>query len=249
VLLNLSANGHTFASGTSSALYRKVVDGSNLDLAIIAEPPFAIPRSCHWRLLREPLVLLTKASAASRKPHAILASEPFIRLDRNVWPGHLVDGYLRKAGIGPRERFEIDGGAAIAVMVDRGLGVSVMPDWAPPWPEGLSLAKLPLPDAASFARRIGVVWARGSLRIRLIYAFLEQATAAHGPTRKTANSRRRVHRRSGNFAASFRLGGKASIRRTVEHTRIWRLALMSAMARLRHAGPVSRCPLITGERK
>jgi DNA-binding transcriptional LysR family regulator len=175
------------AGGTSSELYRKVLDGDDLDLAIIAEPPFAIPKSCHWRLLREePLVLLTKASAASRKPRAILASEPFIRLDRNVWPGRLVDGYLRKAGIRPRERLEIDGGAAIAVMVDRGLGVSIVPDWAPPWPEGLSLAKLPLPGAASFARRIGVVWARGSLRIRVVYAFLEQAEAAHGPARKNA---------------------------------------------------------------
>ena len=177
------------AGGTSSELYRKVLDGNDLDLAIIAEPPFAIPKSCHWRLLREePLVLLARASAASRKPHAILASEPFIRLDRNVWPGRLVDGYLRKAGIRPREGFEIEGGAAgaIAVMVDRGLGVSIVPDWAPPWPEGLSLAKLPLPDAAAFARRIGVVWARGSLRIRVVYAFLEQAEAAHGPARKNA---------------------------------------------------------------
>src|ERR1700722_347944 len=145
------------AGGTSSELYRKVLEGNDLDLAIIAEPPFSIPKSCHWRLLREePLVLLIKASSASRKPHAILASEPFIRLDRNGWPGRLVDNYLRKAGIQPRERFEIEGGAAaaVAVMVDRGLGVSIVPDWAPPWPEGLSLAKLPLPDAAAFARRI-----------------------------------------------------------------------------------------------
>jgi hypothetical protein len=35
-----------------------------------------------------------------------------------------------------------------AIMVDRGLGVSILPDLAPPCPEGLSLAKLPLPDAA-----------------------------------------------------------------------------------------------------
>jgi DNA-binding transcriptional LysR family regulator len=182
------------AGGTSSELYRKVLDGNDLDLAIIAEPPFSIPKSCHWRLLREePLVLLTKASSASRKPHAILASDPFIRLDRNVWPGRLVDGYLRKAGIRPRERFEIEGGAAaaVAVMVDRGLGVSIVPDWAPPWPEGLSLAKLPLPDAAAFARRIGVVWAKGSLRLRVVHAFLEQAAAAHGPARKTGGSRPR----------------------------------------------------------
>src|SRR6266446_4110785 len=162
--------------GTSAELYRKVLDGDDLDAAIIAQPPFATPKTCDWRLLRkEPLIVLTRAPASSRKPHAILASEPFIRLDRNTWPGRLVDSYLRQAGIRPREFFEIDGAEAIAVMVDRGLGVSLMPDWAPPWPEGLSLAKLPLPDASSFARRIGLVWARASLRLRLVEAFLEQA--------------------------------------------------------------------------
>jgi DNA-binding transcriptional LysR family regulator len=183
------------ASGISSALYRKVLDGDELDAAIIAEPPFAIPKSCDWRLLREePLILLTRAPAPPRKPHAILASEPFIRLDRNLWPGRLVDSYLRKAGIRPREAFEIDGGVAIAVMVDRGLGVALLPDLAPPWPEGLSLAKLPLPDATSFARRIGIVWGRASPRLRLVYAFLEQAAAAHGQrsARKYAHSRTRA---------------------------------------------------------
>jgi DNA-binding transcriptional LysR family regulator len=183
------------ASGVSSELYRKVLDGDDLDAAIVGQPPFVIPKSCNWRLLREePLILLTRAPAVSRKPRVILSSEPFIRLDRNVWPGQLVDGYLRKAGIRPRELFEIDGGAAIAIMVDRGLGVSILPDLAPPWPEGLSLAKLPLPDAAPFARRIGVVWTRASRRLRLVEAFLEQAAVARarGPVRKTANSGARV---------------------------------------------------------
>jgi DNA-binding transcriptional LysR family regulator len=182
--------------GISSEMYRKVLDGDGLDAAIIAQPPFAIPKSCDWRLLREePLIVLTRAPALSRKPHAILASEPFIRLDRKVWPGRLVDGYLRKAGIRPRERFELDGVEAIAVMVDRGLGVSLVPDWAPPWPEGLSLAKLPVPDP-SFARRIGLVWSRASLRLRLVHAFLEQAAVARAPgaARKTAGSKARARR-------------------------------------------------------
>ena len=153
--------------GTSGELYRKVVDGGDLDAAIIAQPPFAIPKSCDWCLLREqPLIVLTRATAASRKPHAILASEPFIRLDRNLWSGRLVDGYLRKAGIVPKERFEIDGIDAIAVMVDRGLGVSLLPDWAPPWWEACRSPNcryrtLPLPIAsASFGagHRFGFDW-------------------------------------------------------------------------------------------
>jgi len=167
------------AVGHSGGLYRKVLDGDDLDAAVITEPPFAIPKSCAWRMLREePLIVLTRAPAPSRKPHAILASEPFIRLDRKIWPGRLVDDYLRKAGIRPRELFEIDQFDAIAVMVDRGLGVSLLPDWAPPWPEGLSLAKLPVPSGRSFARRIGLIWPKASVRLRLVKAFLEQATAA-----------------------------------------------------------------------
>jgi DNA-binding transcriptional LysR family regulator len=44
-----------------------------------------------------------------------------------------------RPAFGPRERFELDTLEAIAIMVDRGLGVALMHDWAPPWPEGLSL--------------------------------------------------------------------------------------------------------------
>src|SRR5262245_60585920 len=107
------------AGGNSGELYRKVLDGDDLDAAVITEPPFAIPKSFAWRMLREePLVVLTRAPARSRKPHAILTSEPFIRLDRKTWGGRVVDDYLRKAGIRPRELFEIDQADAIAVMVD-----------------------------------------------------------------------------------------------------------------------------------
>src|SRR5262245_45481643 len=143
-------------------------------------------------LREEPLIVLPRAPAPSRKPHAILASEPFIRLDRKIWPGRLVDEYLRKAGIRPRELFEIDQADAIAVMVDRGLGVSLLPDLAPPWPEGLSLAKLPVPGGRSFARRIGLIWPRASLRLRLVRAVLEQAAAvrAQGTARTTVGPKR-----------------------------------------------------------
>jgi DNA-binding transcriptional LysR family regulator len=148
---------------------------SDLDGAIIAQPPFAIPKICDWRVLRqEPLVVLTPAAMPARHPHAILASEPFIRVERSTWQGQLVDGYLRRARIRPIELFELDDLHAVARMVDRNLGVALVPDWAPPWPEGLSLRKLPVPDG-SFSRYVGLVWNKASLRLRLIQAFLEVA--------------------------------------------------------------------------
>jgi DNA-binding transcriptional LysR family regulator len=163
--------------GTSAELYHRVLDG-DLDAALIAQPPFAIPKACDWRLLREePLVVLTRASAPVRDTHTILSSEPLIRQRRNSWVGRLVDGYLRQAGIRPRDRFELDMLEAVAVMVDRGLGVALVHDWAPPWPEGLSLAKLPLP-ANQFGRRMGLIWTRASVRVRLVHVFLEVTVSA-----------------------------------------------------------------------
>lgn len=163
--------------GTSAELYHQVLNGE-LDAAIVTQPRFAIPKVCDWQVLREePLVVLTPASMSVREPDVILATEPFIRYDRNNWGGRLVDAYLRRSGIRPRERFELDALEAIAVLVDRGLGVSLVPDWAPPWEEGLSLAKLSISDR-SFDRRVGLIWTRASVRTRLVHALLGEMKAA-----------------------------------------------------------------------
>jgi DNA-binding transcriptional LysR family regulator len=187
-------------NGISVDLYHQVLNGE-LDAAIIAQPPFAIPKAYDWRLLREePLVVLTPASARVRDPNAILESEPLIRQRRNSWVGRLVDGYLRHAGIRPRERFELETLEPIAVMVDRGLGVALVHDWAPPWPEGLSLRKLPVPDN-QFGRRMGLIWSRASVRVRLVHAFLEvavEALAAGRTDKPKPKSSNRPRRRKGS---------------------------------------------------
>jgi len=90
-------------------LYAKVLSGE-LDAAMIVKPPFPSPKACDWRVLRkEPLIVLTSASASVRDPHVALTSEPFIRLDRTGWAGRLVDRYLRHAHIRPKERFRHHG--------------------------------------------------------------------------------------------------------------------------------------------
>lgn len=163
--------------GYSVDLHRAVESGE-LDAAIVLEAPFALHKTCGWELLREePLVVLAPESLAGSDPHELLATQPLIRYDRNQWGGHQVDEYLRMARIKPRERCELNALNAIAVMVDRGLGVSLVPDWARPWPEGLRLVRIPLPRAVE-PRRIGIVWNRSTIRIRLVNAFLEDARAA-----------------------------------------------------------------------
>lgn len=163
--------------GYSADLYRSVESGA-LDAAVVLQAPFPLPKTCHWQLLREePLVVLAPERMAGRDPHELLATEPLIRYDRHQWGGRQADEYLRRVGIVPRERFELNALNAIAVMVDRGLGVSLVPDWARPWPEGLRLARIPLPQPSE-PRRIGIVWSRSTVRIRLVTAFLQESKAA-----------------------------------------------------------------------
>jgi DNA-binding transcriptional LysR family regulator len=161
--------------GYSAELYA-AVESQDLDAAFVLQAPYVLPKTCDWHLLREePLIVLAPEHLGHRDPHDLLANEPLIRYDRNQWGGRQADEYLRKVGIKPRERFEVNALNAIAVMVDRGLGVSLVPDWARPWPEGLRLARLPLPEE-SVPRRIGVIWSRASVRLRLVNVLLQEST-------------------------------------------------------------------------
>ncbi len=171
--------------GTSMDLYARLMDGA-LDACLVVQPPFALPKACDWRRLRsEPLLLISQLHDARRAPEEILATSPFIRYDRMHWGGHLADNYLRKLGLRPQERFELDALEAIAVMVDRGLGVALVPQWNEPWPAGLSLAKIEIPDPErAFVRNIGILWTRQGPRTHLVRALLDVCGehAAHGAT-------------------------------------------------------------------
>ncbi|WP_082512489.1 LysR substrate-binding domain-containing protein [Afipia sp. Root123D2] len=159
--------------GTSVELYQSVLD-ADIDAALMVEPPMTIPKALEWQTLRhERMILIAPVAMAKRDPLDLLRNEPFIRYDRNHWGGRLADTCLQQLGIRPLERFELDSLSGITVLVSRGLGVSLIPDWAPPWPEGLSLARIDIPDS-KIARHIGLLWPRSSVRVKLVQAFLEE---------------------------------------------------------------------------
>jgi DNA-binding transcriptional LysR family regulator len=155
-------------SAMSAELYQ-AVQSSELDAAICLHPSFALPKTLNWEQLREePLTLLVPSRLAGCDPHELLASEPFIRYERQLGGGKQAERYLRKAGIVPRERFELSSLAAIATLVDRGLGIALVPDATSPWWwQGLNVARLALPHESE-RRRFGIVWERSSVKSRLI---------------------------------------------------------------------------------
>lgn len=161
---------------TSIELYRKVSEGG-LDIAVMVTPPFPLPKTCVARVIREePLIMIAPHSAPGDDPLLLLTTQPLVRYDRKHWGGRIADDFLRKNRIRPTERFELDSLEAIAVIVDRGLGVALVPDWAPPWPGALSLRKIALPPPIP-ARTISIVWLKNSPRIRLVQAFIDAHTS------------------------------------------------------------------------
>lgn len=164
-------------SALSTDLYDAVLRGE-LDAAICLHPPFVLPKTLSWeQLCEEPLVVMAPARWGQRDAHTLLREEPFIRYNRMLGGGKQADAYLRKAGIVPRERFELSSLPAIAMLVDRGLGVSLAPDASVPWWRGLRVARLALADQP-YRRRFGIIWPRASVRTRLILAMVEQARKA-----------------------------------------------------------------------
>lgn len=163
-------------SNATRELYQGVQQGA-LDAAVCLYPSFPLAKTFDWTLLREePLVLLVPRHLAQQDPHALLRAQPLIRYDRSLGGGQMVERYLRAAQITPRERFELSSLVAIAMMVQRGLGVALVPDTALDLPDGQGVVRLSLPSESE-SRRFGVIWLRSSARLPLIHKLVECARA------------------------------------------------------------------------
>ncbi|WP_312795086.1 LysR substrate-binding domain-containing protein [Tianweitania sp.] len=161
--------------GSASDLYQAVQAG-DLDAALIVQPQFPLPKALGWVTIRkEALLLIAPERLEVGNLHATIRMQPFIRYDRSQWGGQIVDRYLRRHHLVVREWAELDALDAIAALVNRGLGIALLPDWAPPWPEGLRLQKLPLQDGE--IRNMGVLWDLSGPRIAATRAFVETCEA------------------------------------------------------------------------
>ncbi|RTZ41606.1 LysR family transcriptional regulator [Candidimonas sp. SYP-B2681] len=167
------------AYGVSAELYRKVHDGQ-LDIAIVIEPPFALSKTCVWQPLQEePLIVIAPPVLGGRDAHDLLLSEPFIRYDRAAHSGKLVDRYLKDNNIVPNQRLEIDSLLTIVSLVERGVGVSLVPDSFSIWYQTSGIVKIPLPERTPI-RRIGLVWAKHGPRTALVEALVQHAKEVFG---------------------------------------------------------------------
>lgn len=175
-------------AGLTPELYTALLQ-SELDVLICLQPSFDLPKSVCWAELRqEPLVVLCRAEDASEDPLALLRSRPLVRYDRCLAGGRLADRYLRAQGIAPIERMELNSVLAVAMMVDQGLGVGLVPDIGSVLAQGRDVRALPLPSSEAGARRVGLLWMHTSARARWARSLLDCARLCLRPAASAASA-------------------------------------------------------------
>lgn len=158
----------------STILYQRVLD-KQVDAAILTKPLFDLPKVCDWQLLRtDTIVLLTPSSVEPGDPFEIIRSHPFIRYDRRVVGGRMVDDYLRTHDLQPDTRLELDGIHHIANFVRNGLGVAILPSSATYGMDEPSIRQHHLPGPTP-TRSIGLLTLRSTIRKELVQEFRKVA--------------------------------------------------------------------------
>ncbi|MGB6103001.1 MAG: LysR substrate-binding domain-containing protein [Pusillimonas sp.] len=161
-------------AGISHQLLHQLQEDA-VDIAICQHPPFALPKTYGWLPLREEaLVVLVHQSLADQPPLDLLRTQRYLRYDRSLGGGKMADAYLRHHEIIPDESFELDSLLAIALMVDRQLGVSLVPHFNSLLTASLNIVAIPLSDAPG-ARVFGVLWKRATEQESLVRPFLAMA--------------------------------------------------------------------------
>jgi DNA-binding transcriptional LysR family regulator len=163
--------------GPSQFIYQQLIE-QKIDVALLVEPSFALPKVLQQTLLFiEPLALIESSSKASKITAQALSAQPYIQYDHLSWGGALAKRYLTDQQIQVDTLCEIDALESIALMVEQEMGVSLIPHW-----EGLHklapLINIKEIDNPIYNRRITQLSHRQNAKEKIMQAFDQALSAA-----------------------------------------------------------------------
>ena len=157
--------------GTSNSLFNDLGE-RRIDAAIIALPPYALPRSFNVDLLRDEPLALISCNAAGRNLREKLERNPYICYDAESWGGLRANQFLKDNRIRIEPFYELDALEAIEKLVHQRMGVSLVPLWSGlnlQWP-GLEAEVI---DGERYHRKVVLVTPADSARPRIIETLRE----------------------------------------------------------------------------
>jgi DNA-binding transcriptional LysR family regulator len=174
----------TLLAGQSADFATRVERGE-LDAAVVTQPPARLVSNLLWTpLYSEPMVLIVP-----RRPHFdmpdrpldILRQCPFIRFDRQLWTGQLVDQAIAASGARVHDAMELNSVEAIIALVRQGFGVSIVPQLANvQWSRDRALQILPL-KGVTVQRHVGLLERRQHSRQRFTQAIKDYFAKSAAP--------------------------------------------------------------------
>ncbi|WP_158906759.1 LysR substrate-binding domain-containing protein [Burkholderia sp. L27(2015)] len=160
-------------SARSDELATMVQNGEVDIAAVVATPDDALPDSLKWTTLyTEPLMLVVSRKISDTDIQHILHSHGFLRFDRRVRTGRVIDQALHQLGLTVNEYLELNSIETIVALVRNNVGVAVLPQLHHAgWQHDASLHLLPL-SSPPVLRTIGMIqrasFGRGGIAAALI---------------------------------------------------------------------------------
>ncbi|POR52124.1 LysR family transcriptional regulator [Paraburkholderia eburnea] len=149
-----------------SAELAEMVQTGEVDVAVVVgNADGALHESLAWTpLYEEPLMLVTSRATKGNDARRILRERNFLRFDRRVPTGAVIDEALRMLGIKPQEYLELNSIETIVSLVRNDVGVSVLPvlhngNWRDD--PNLKLVELNRPP---FLRTVGMIHRKSNRR-------------------------------------------------------------------------------------
>lgn len=157
--------------GTSNSLFNDLSERV-IDAAIIALPPYALPRSFRVDLLRDEPLALISCNARGKTLREKLEQNPYLCYDSESWGGLRANRFLKDRKIRIEPFYELDALEAIEKLVHQGMGVSLVPLWS-----GLNLQQpgmqADIIDGEAYHRKVVLVSPADSSRPIIIETLLE----------------------------------------------------------------------------
>ncbi len=166
----------TVETGLSALLLERVKTGV-LDAAVITQPPEIPPDLRCEVLIRERLALISAADGAGSVSLATIQNYPFIRFVRRIGVGQIIDRYLTRKGLHPDEYMELDSVEGILAMVERGLGVAIVPERAVSEAHRQRIVVSPMDDADA-VRDVSLIFRNHATNLPLLEVVLASFQSA-----------------------------------------------------------------------
>jgi DNA-binding transcriptional LysR family regulator len=137
----------------------QMVEAGDVDFAIVVgSANGALHDALAWTpLYEEPLMLVASRTTPGDDARQILRKRGFLRFDRRVPTGVVIDRALKALDIAPLEYLELNSIETIVSLVRNDVGVSVLPALhSGNWQNDPNLRLIPLPGAP-FMREVGMI--------------------------------------------------------------------------------------------